>query len=317
MEISDSLTWEEGLPRPRWDVLAARVEAFDGPEARHAAWTEIARRWLEELRRALGADYRLDESEDFFLLTPLPGPRADVLLGLAGRCRRALLESLPGVTAFETPGKQVVVALANAGTYYTYLAPFYPEGRFGASAGSYVRQGYPHIALCGADPNTLDSALAHELTHASLAHLALPLWVEEGLTQLFEHDMTGRDLLVVGEKTARQHKRYWAARGLDLFWYGEGFFQPDKAQRLSYELAEILMRLLFSDHRPRWFGLVREPQRRLFAFLREANQADAGGAAARKHLGFGLGELAGRFLGPGHWSPAPADPNAGRQGEVV
>src|SRR5262249_41508680 len=155
--------------------------------------------------------------------------------------------------------------------------------------------------LCGAELALLENTLAHELTHASLSHLSLPQWVEEGLAQMFEHDMTGRSLLLVNEEMAREHKRYWKKHNLDLFWRGEGFSRPDKGQRLSYQLAEMLLRLLCEDHRPRWFGLDKGPQRRFFAFLCEADASDCGEAAAREHLRFGLGELAARFLGTGDW----------------
>jgi len=120
-----------------------------------------------------------------------------------------------------------------------------------------------------------------------------------------EHEMTGRGLLVVDAKMARRYKQYWGRHGLDAFWRGEGFSRPGNVQELCYQLAEILARLMVEDARPRWFGLVREPRRRFFAFLREAAVADSGESACRKHLGCGLSELAARFLGPGPWSPSP------------
>ena len=41
----------------------------------------------------------------------------------------------------------------------------------------------------------LEDTLGHELTHVSLHHLSMPQWLEEGLAQMFEHNMTGRSLL--------------------------------------------------------------------------------------------------------------------------
>src|SRR5262245_59972348 len=96
LDISDSFTWEEGLPRPQWDLLAnwvkTRVDPYDQP----AAWTDIARQWLEKLRPALGRDYQLEESDSFLALVPQPEPRADLLLRFAEKCRQALLVVLPG-----------------------------------------------------------------------------------------------------------------------------------------------------------------------------------------------------------------------------
>lgn len=133
----------------------------------------------------------------------------------------------------------------------------------------------------------------------------MPQWLEEGLAQMFEHDMTGRQLLELDAESAGRHRRHWGAHGLDEFWSGEGFSRPGEVQELSYQLAEVLVRLLAEEARPRWFGWVREPRRRFLAFLRGAAAADCGEAACREHLGHGLADLAAKFLGPGSWSPNP------------
>jgi hypothetical protein len=273
------------------------------PEGRHLAWTDIARQWLEKLRPELGRDYRLDESEHFLILAPQSGPRGDLLARFGEACHRALLTALPGVAAFKMPGKRVVLALTDTKMYYTYLSVYYSEGHYGGSAGLHIRVGYPHIVLCGSELASVETTLAHESTHAALGHLSLPQWVEEGLAQMFEHNMTGRTQLLIDGKMAREHKSYWKKRGLDLFWRGEGFSRPDKAQKLSYQLAEILLRLLWEDHKPRWFGLDKSAQRRLLAFLREADASDCGESAAREHLRLGLADLADQFLSPGDWAP--------------
>ena len=295
LDISDSLGWDEGLPRPRWDELQIRVEAAFGPDDRPAVWTDIARQWLEELRRALVPKYHLAESDHFLLLTWLSDEGAAVLLRFAEKCRRTLMADLPGMAAFELPGKYVVLTFKRPTRYYTYLSAYYPEGRHGGSAGVHVRQGRPHIAMWNSRLLGLESTLAHELTHAALVHLPTPLWVEEGLTQQFQRTLAEKRLLEVTGKMARRHKRYWNTHGLDSFWHGRGFVRPGKVQRLSYELAEVLQRLLAEEHRPRWFGLDKGPPGRLSAFLRAADKRDCGEAAARTHLGFGLADLALRF----------------------
>jgi hypothetical protein len=303
LDISDSFTWEEGLPRPQWDLLSTWVKECVEADGRHQAWTDIARQWLDKLRPELGRDFRLDESEHFLVLAPQSGLRGDLLARFAEVCHRTLLASLPGVAAFKMPGKRVVLALTDTEQYYTYLSVYYSEGHHGGSAGVHVREGYPHIVLCGTDLALVENTLAHESTHAALTHLLLPQWVEEGLAQMFEHSMTGRAQLMVDVEMAREHKTYWKKRGLDLFWRGEGFSRPDRAQKLSYQLAEMLLRLLWEDHKPRWFGFDRSAQRRLLAFLREADASDCGESAAREHLRFGLAYLATQFLGPGDWTP--------------
>lgn len=304
LDITDCFTWEEDLPRPQWDLIQSWVASRIEPEDHGKVWSDIVRQWLEKLGEFLGKEYHVANSDDFLLLAPRPEPRPDLLLGFAKKCCDSLLTVLPGVTAFRVPGPQVVIVFKYPDEYYRYLSVYYPDGQHGGSAGIHVREGYKHVALCGSDLAASENSLAHELTHASLAHLSLPQWVEEGLAQMFEHDMTGRALLEVNADMAREHKRFWARHGLDMFWRGEGFSRPDKGQRLSYELAEILLRLLCEDYRPRWFGLSRAGQRRFFAFLREAGDTDCGESAAREYLGISVNDVAAKYLGPGDWSPS-------------
>lgn len=303
VDISDAFEWEEDLPRPRWELIATRIAEAAGPDDLDETWTTAGRQWLEALRDALGPNYHVEESPRTLLLAPRPEPSAEVLLGFAAACRQTLSEALPGVAQFPGPGKQVLLVLRDSGDYYRYVAVYYPEGRSGDSGGMQIREGYRHIAVWGIQLGDLERIIAHEMTHASLAHLSMPQWVEEGLAQMFEHDMAGRSPLLLDPRDARQHKQVWARRGLDDFWSGAGFYQAGKVQKLSYQLAEVLIRLLVEEHRPGWFGWRRARQHRFLDFLREADASDAGEAAARKHLGLGLRDVAAWFLGPGDWKP--------------
>jgi hypothetical protein len=304
LDISDAFTWEEDLPRPQWDLIRTWVQTHVQPKDQADAWTDIAHQWLAKLGEALGTGYQLTESASFLQLAPSPEPSPQLLLRTAEACRHVLLAGLPGVAAFQMPGKQVIISLARPEAYYTYLSVYYPEGRHGGSSGTCIRSGFPHIAMYGSNLLRLESTLAHEMTHASLNHLTLPQWVEEGLAQIFQQEITERRFVTIDGEGAREHRRFWAKHGLNLFWFGDGFHRPDNGQRLSYQLAEILTTVLFLDYRPRWLGLNKEPRRRLLAFLREADASDCGQAASREHLYLGLGELAARFLGPGEWDPS-------------
>jgi hypothetical protein len=256
------------------------------------------RQWLAELGAALGGGYEVAESEWFLVHAPRESGTAPVLLRSADRCRATLLSMLGDVADFDRFGKPVVLALRNRGEYYRYVSVYDQEGEYGESAGCHVREGYPHIVLNGVEMSKIEGALVHELTHVALHHLSLPQWLEEGLAQLVARDVRSSWAfgertpgLVVNEEVAVWHQRYWRRRGLDAFWSGEAFSAAGRLGQLSYELAEILLQLLIEDSR-----------RQLPAFVRAASESDGGEAACREHLGFGLGDLAARFLGPGPWS---------------
>lgn len=303
LDITHEFVVKEGLPRPVWERIEPLVVA-QGADGERAAWLAVCRQWLSHLAAALGERYRVEESEHFFVLAVEDDGLAGRLLAFAERCRVALMSVLQGVADFDIPGKDVVLAFRRADDYYRYIAPRYPEGEHAASGGVQIRDGYPHVALNGTNHWAVEAVLAHELTHLCLVHLTMPRWVEEGLTQLFEHEMTAMQQLVVTEKLAARHKRYWSKHGLDEFWRGRGFSRPGKVQKLSYQLAEIMMRLLLDDPQPGWFGR-RGARERFIAFLRAADAADAGEAAARAHLGTGIQAIAERFLGP---LPSPPPP---------
>jgi hypothetical protein len=304
LDISESLDWAEDLPRPRWDLITTWIENRVAQEERAAAWVAVGRQWLEKLGAAFGGECRVEESEHFLLLLMRPNVPPAVMLPFAEECRQVLLDTLPDIADFRVPGKHIVLAFRTAEDYYRYIAPYYPEGQHGGSGGVQIREGYAHIAMRGGLLDVLQHTLAHEMAHFSLCGLSLPLWVEEGLTQRFAHSMTSRAPWLVDDRTAQRHKRYWGKHGLEEFWRGTSFHTKSKVCELSYQLAEVLVRLLIEEHRPRWFGWDKTPQRRFHAFLREAQVADCGEGAARAHLGFGLGELAARFLGPGGWNCA-------------
>lgn len=295
LDISRSLVWIDDLPCPNWDIIDTWLEKQ--PEsARAEASDDVARQWLEHLGQATGDYYAWSEGKRTLVF----GPKDDRLLRRLLECcdasQQTLMGILPGIAEFRTSGKLIVLAWHGRDHYYRYVGRFHGEGTFGASAGMHIRDGRPHIALCHIERVQTMTTLAHETTHASLAHLDLPEWLEEGLAQMFENDMTGRPPLLLEPEQANKHRKYWHKHGLDAFWSGEGFHRAGNVQELSYQLAEILIRLLISDHRPGWFSSAK--QKKLLAFLANAKNADAGRDAALEHLEYGLDELAAKFLGP-------------------
>lgn len=289
-DIEPFLNWRDGLPWPEWDWIDLKFKP-ESEDRQHEFWMGVVRQWLVSLRDS-HAGYTITESPRFLLL------EAETrLAGFAEHCRSSIASRLPGVAEFPGPGPHVVLQFRDQDDYYRYVSRFTPEGEQGSSGGMQIREGYTHIAINGNVNGHAENTLAHEMTHLALQHLDMPQWIEEGLAQMMEHDLTGRQLLLVNQEMADRHKRHWGRNGLDQFWSGEGFYHMGRVQELSYQLAEILMRLLIEEHRPRWFGLSKSSQAKLAAFLREARREDAGAEACLRHLGRELNQVAALFLG--------------------
>jgi tetratricopeptide (TPR) repeat protein len=143
----------------------------------------------------------------------------------------------------------------------------------------------------------MQRTLVHEIAHACLSDLNLPLWIEEGITQLAEESETASHArFSLDSEKAHELRTYWCAEGLNRFWWGSGFLTPGVDQTLSYALAQVLFRQLVSDYKDQ-----------LPAFLLKASANDAGESAAKEVFGISLSQLASGFLGHGNWTPVPED----------
>ena len=303
LSLEDYCFGSERFAPPDWDAARDAVERIDDPREWSEAWNELLRQWAARMARELGSGYGSEETESFFVVAPKRDECLARLTSFVERCRTKLIDSLPENARLSAPGKQVVVAIADRERYYDYVAHFYDDGEYGGSGGMHVREGYPHTVANGRTFQELEAVIAHELTHAALHPLDMPVWLEEGLTQSNECRIAGKAPLLVDNEVADEQKAFWRSEGLDDFWRGGSFQRANEGQKLSYQLSEILLRLLYEDFRPRWFGFDKEPARKLSAVLGSARADDCGQAAAEEHLGMTVGQLAGKFLGPGDWEP--------------
>jgi tetratricopeptide (TPR) repeat protein len=204
-------------------------------------------------------------------------------------------------------GPLVIILFADADDYVRYVSPLEEDREFFRTAAVCIRDGYVHIALRPYPLDTLETASIHEITHACLSHLVLPLWLEEGITQWAETAVfAGKSSLELNREDVEAIRGHWRGQSLSDFWWGSGFHTVGERQKHSYGLARILFHWILSDH-----------PKRLPDFVRDAHESDAGEGSAREHLGMGLAELAGRFLGPGDWEPVPPDAPALRRRAVL
>jgi hypothetical protein len=285
-DIPDAVAEVDQLPRVDWKVMDRWLEAnFLRTDRRAEARLELVLQWLELLAERLGDDYWINSSPRCVLLTNQPKREGDDLVRFAERALdqiACLLDMSPDARAAP---KHVLVRLHSFELYYTYISHFYPEGEYGGSGGICIREGMPHIAL-PPSPSCEQSVIVHELVHAVLSELNVPQWIEEGVALILEQGLTGRPEILLNHETARDLRAYWNSHGLNDFWNGKSFHSPDKGQEFSYQLAEILVRLILADHRHAFLK-----------FLRQANHEDGGESAARGHLGKSLNDVAATFLG--------------------
>ena len=65
---TDLMPIVDGFPRPDWNAIAETIDA--GPDyTKEAAWDEWSRRWLSGILGALPDSYRIEESDNFLLLS--------------------------------------------------------------------------------------------------------------------------------------------------------------------------------------------------------------------------------------------------------
>ena len=281
----------DDLPRPEWEACSNQIFCELAEEQWHDAFVAAGHQWLDALGAALGERYRASESQNFLLLSALPDGEPERLLEFCEQALSTILARLDGIASDAGFGKHVLLAFADLETYYTYVSHFHGEGEFGDSAGMFIPDSYHHIALHAAR-QSLHRTIAHELTHACVAHLPLPAWLNEGITQEVEDILLSQSLFLASPELTQRQKRYWLKHSLEAFWSGQAFLAADEGQELAYALSRIFVRNLTLDF-PRTF-----PE-----FVRTAQACDAGQAAAIASFGRSLGQIAAEYLGEGAWEP--------------
>lgn len=208
---------------------------------------------------------------------------------------------LGGLAAPRHDQRSILVVLDDEDSYYAYVSAGYPDGgEYGLSGGMFIDAGCPHFVTRRDDLALIEPVIAHELTHAALAHLRLPLWLDEGIAVNTERRLapTAAGVHTPAQMHAR-HQAFWNGETIQQFWSGNAFARPDDGQMLSCDLARILVQHLSVD----WAAFE--------AFAAHAERADAGHGAARRHLEVDLAAwvcaLLERPTDPA-WAPQPAAP---------
>lgn len=280
----------EGFSRPDWKAVARFIQQRIKPEDLSSAWDFAAQKWLEQLAKDLGGAARLHGSAHVLCVSDLDEAPTRTLLIYAESVLGVIRTYLQSAAWTDYQGRHALLLFSDQEDYYSYLSYYSRDGLNPLSGGVLLARGYTHIAMPFADLRTAEHTIVHELVHNLLAHLHLPLWLNEGLAVVIERKI-GRWPFLLDNDLVDRHEKHWTDKTIQTFWAGTSWYIPGESNELSYSLAEILLSLLSQD------GL------NLIQFVKHADWRDAGQDAALNFLGKDLGELAGEFLGPGMWRP--------------
>lgn len=292
--ISDQLIFAD------WTRIDELLAPLPEGKAQSDAWAACQLSWLQHLGTALGPTYQVLSSGDAFLLSNLQPRPAKAALEFLGSTRRHIVGGiLKDIAQPPRRGKDILIVVEEHEAYYDYVAHYYPsEGDFAASSGMYIDAGCGHFVTVASSMHSMEAVIAHELTHACVAHLPIPAWLNEGLAVNTESRIAhtyaeyGRP-----QQVHRDLQRYWAEDNIQNFWCGSSYIRPEEGSALSYHLGRIMVEQMSLD----W------PSFR--AFTLQANRADAGQAAAEEHLQARLGAYVCALLQKEYtmdWEPNPA-----------
>jgi hypothetical protein len=277
LSVDSHLRDVNGFPVMDWDALKQWMATDTSSSGRQAA----IRAWLLHMREACGPTFRLYETDDAYVLSPLDNGVLCATAAYIATTRKRVQTVLHGVAKFASGEKSILLVMDDEDMYYKYVAAYYPDdGEFAGSGGMFINAGCPHFVVTVADLSAIEPVIAHEVTHSALAHLALPRWLDEGLAVNTEQRLTGVPLHIYSPRElSSKHVAYWGEAEIAQFWSGASFFRPDDGTMLSYDLARILVAQL-SGNWDRFMG-----------FVNNADRDDAGARAAREHLDVALGTL--------------------------
>ena len=293
--LDQFLVVAEGLPRPNWQEVQKYVDDNFPEENQGHLWNEIAREWMRLLMHCFSDDYGVIETENFILISSADSLYNKAMSKHLEYCRRRILHLSKGITSDDGFGKFVVIIFSDSESYYQYVSYFYGSegGTYGLSSGMYINDGYGHFVFVKGEMIMVEPIIAHEMTHALLSHLPIPLWLNEGIAVNMEATISNVSPERINKAGYQQHEEFWARDEIQEFWNGTSFFRPDEGQKLSYQLAQLMV------------ARFNENYDAFVEFVNAAHFDDAGEKAMGDIFEMSLGDLVAGFLGEGQWQPEP------------
>ncbi|MCE2968449.1 MAG: hypothetical protein ACK5WB_14400 [Phycisphaerales bacterium] len=281
----------EGLPRLDWLMAAAWVQRNAPRNVNHAPWLRaVLAACLDDLRDDLSVDHRRWRSRHIEGIAPLDGSTSASIASTAERSCKILAESLRIIRGDIPVAPVAIVAITPLDAYIDFTSAYFPDqGEFATSGGLYLNEGtgsIPIIAINAATPTAAPQTVAHELTHHALHGLRVPLWIEEGFTQMMEERVTGVCHFTLDREMAERQRDHWSEHDLDSYIEGDAFHSPEgDTQELAYHLSQWVVR-----------GELTRRGNDFLSFVRACQQGDPD-HHCRRMLGSSQRELIATVLG--------------------
>ena len=149
------------------------------------------RAWLLHFRDSMPPPAHLHETRDAWVLSPFQPSTARRAASYVAATRERIAKLLSGIARFPAGARSILVVFNNLDEYYEYVSNYYPDtGEFAFSGGMFIDRGCPHFVTVVSPLSDLEPVIAHEMTHSALAHLSLPLWLDEGIAVTTEHQVS-------------------------------------------------------------------------------------------------------------------------------
>lgn len=297
-DVSEQLERRGGIPvfsQSAWEASLRDIPEESSQDVFANRLTAAGRSWLAALNtEAFAGRLQSGESQHFILQGDVAAERGKLILSFAEKTLASFEQDLHGIVEFGPASKLPILVFSEQDDYYRYVSAYFPEGHFGLSSGMFLSHGLGHFVFPAGEMWMLESVIAHELFHATVKHLPLPAWLNEGLASNAEFRYGNRfhDPRSANDSLPH-HRRYWDAEKLQRFWAGFSFYNADDGQELSYDLARRLVLGLSPD----W--------RTARTFILRARLDDAGESAAKEILGYSLATAAEAITGVENVAPDP------------
>jgi hypothetical protein len=293
-EVEHLWQTRDGFPCVDWHMVDRWIS-----NQRSLKWTRgqlrrvVMGQCLDEIRDSLDVEHRRWRSANVEGLAPVEGTIAQALARTAESAYKILTRDLAVIRGDQPISPVALVAIEPRSSYFDFTSSYFPEGgEFASSGGMYLHggsNGFSMLAVNCAPRHGAETAVAHELTHHALHDCALPLWMEEGFTQMMEERVVGGSNFTLNREFQDRHAALWNSRNIKRFIEGEMFISPvDDQQELAYHLSQWLVRS----------ELTRRPKE-FFAFARACREMEADQACLHT-LGVTQQELIAELFRPRH-----------------